>query len=83
MKNLFIMLTSVMLCLNAQAQLPKWIIPPVNDTIYVKMDERLLQCDAGGKSSLWTMNGTKLYSTDNTIMPFRDGVATIVKKVRA
>ncbi len=80
MKNLFIMLTSVMLCLNAQAQLPKWIIPPVNDTIYVKMDERLLQCDAGGKSSLWTMNGTKLYSTDNTIMPFRDGVATIVKK---
>lgn len=63
-------------CVNAQ--LPKWIIPPTNDTIYVKVDDKLLQTMENGKSSLWTMDGKKLYTTENTILPFNDGVATVM-----
>jgi len=62
----------------ANAQLPKWMIPPTNDTIYIKVDYCLLQTIENGKSSLWTMDGQMLYSTSNTILPFKDGVATVI-----
>lgn len=80
MKKFYLMLLCAMALSSTYAQLPKWIIPPVNDTIFVKIDNLLLQCEGAGKSSLWTMDGKQLYSTEQTILPFKDGVATILKK---
>ena len=62
------------------AQLPKWVINPVNDTIFVKVDDCLLQSMADGQSALWSMDGKMLYNTDNTILPFKDDVATVLSK---
>ncbi len=78
MKRTILILTAVISAMAVNAQLPKWLIPATNDTIFVKLDDRLLQTVEGQISTLWTMDGTKLYSTEHTILPFKDGVATIV-----
>lgn len=80
MKRFLIVLAIVISALVGNAQLPKWVIPPTNDTIYIKIDNCLLQTIEGGKSSLWTIDGSMVYSTENTILPFNDGVATIINK---
>lgn len=62
------------------AQLPKWTIPPTCDTIQVKIDKKLLQTYSSGVTTIWNMDGKQLYSTKNIILPFKDGVATVVEQ---
>lgn len=78
MKRFLLSLIGALVIFSLHAQLPKWLIPATNDTIFLKLDNRLLQTIEGSKASLWTMDGEKRYTTDNTILPFRDGVATIL-----
>lgn len=66
--------------LTTYAELPKWVIFPTNDKLFVKIDDNVIEGQAGGKTSLWTMDGRLLYTTDNTIMPYKDGVATVIQK---
>ncbi len=80
MKRILPVFICVIPSLAGNAQLPKWTIPPTNDTIYVKVNDHLLQTVENGKSSLWTMDGNPVYSTENTILSFKDGVATIIDK---
>lgn len=78
MKKLLLLLVGASAALTAYAQLPRWVIRPCFDTIYVKVDNRLLQCEVGGEKSLWTMGGEQLYTTDKTILPYKDEVAMVV-----
>lgn len=80
MKKIFILLIGASLAFAGQAQLPKWVIKPDNDTLFVKVNDKLLQSQSNGKSIIWSMDGKMLYSTENTILPFKDGVATIQVK---
>ena len=64
----------------AFAQLPKWVIPPVNDTIFVKLDNKLLQSEKDGEYALWGMRGGMIFSTEYVINPFNNGVATFTEK---
>lgn len=80
MKKIFTLLVGASLAMASQAQLPKWVISPDNDTLFVKVDDNLIQGQANGKSMIWNMEGNLLYSTENTILPFKDGVATIQVK---
>lgn len=80
MKRLLILTMLVFSVMIGYAQLPKWVIPPSNDTIFVKIDGQVIQSESNGQTTLWTMDGKKLYSTDQTILPFKDGVATILQK---
>lgn len=80
MKKIFSLLIGVSLALSCHAQLPKWVVTPENDTLFVKIDDKVLQGQSNGKSMIWDMDGNLLYSTENTILPFNDGVATIQKK---
>lgn len=78
MKRFLLVLTGAVSLLLTNAQLPKWVIPPTNDSIIVKIDDCLFQATEGKMSSLWTMDGQKIYSTENTILPFKEEVATII-----
>lgn len=80
MKKYFSLLVSALFSLTIQAQLPKWVISPDNDTLFVKVDDNLIQGQSNGKSNLWNMDGNLLYSTENSILPYKDGVATIQLK---
>ncbi|MBD5311850.1 MAG: hypothetical protein HDS13_06800 [Bacteroides sp.] len=80
MKKIFLLLTLTLSTLVGMAQLPNWIIKPINDTVYVKIDNKLLQSNNGNQSTLWTMDGKELFNTDNIILPFKNGVATVIPK---
>lgn len=77
MKKIFTLFWGISLALSSQAQLPKWVVSADNDTLFVKVDDNLIQGQSGGKSLIWDMEGKLLYSTDNIIHPYNDGVATI------
>lgn len=66
--------------LSAKAQLAQWIIHPTQDSLKVKVDHKLLITDSLGWSILWTMDGKRLYATEHTIRPYKEGMATIVSK---
>jgi len=80
MRQLFTFLLVVSVAVASQAQLPKWVVYPTNDTLYVKVDNKLIQGQEDDKSLIWSMDGNLLYSSDNVIMPFNDGVATVCMK---
>lgn len=80
MKKIVTLLIGASLAIVSQAQLPKWVISPDNDTLFVKVDDNLIQGQANGKSLIWNMDGNLLYSTENIILPYKDGVATIQVK---
>lgn len=80
MKRYLLTFICVMVAAGIRGQLPKWLINPSNDTIFVKIDNELLQTISDGESSLWSMDGKLLYKTSEDILPFSNGMATIVKK---
>ena len=82
MTRISILLSSFLCATMAFAQIPQWVISPKNDTIFVKVDNQILQGREGNKSTLWDMNGKELYSTNFEIFPFSDGVATVYDPTR-
>lgn len=80
MKKIFTLLIGISLSLSSQAQLPKWVINPDNDTLFVKVDDSLIQGQSNGLTKIWNMDGKLLYSTDDIILPYNDGIATIQTK---
>ena len=80
MKKILTLLFTMLPALSCLAQMPQWVIRPDNDTIYVKLDDTLLQTETGGASAIWSMDGKQLYTTDGTILPFREGAALVLKK---
>lgn len=79
MKQIIIIIISLILWSYASAQLPKWSIAPNYEQIDVKVDNKLLQTDSMGITSLWTMDGNFLFKTEHFIHPFNDDVAVITK----
>lgn len=72
-----IITTIILACaLSAQGQLPKWVIEPGCDTIFVKAKD-ILQATSNGENQIWSMGGRKLYTTDKRINDFNNGLATI------
>lgn len=80
MKKTVAFLLGALTVAAGHAQLPKWVIDPANDTLFIKIDNSLIQGQANGESSLWTMDGNPVYKTSDEIMPFKDDVAAILMK---
>lgn len=79
MNRSLLLLMAGMAVLTCEARMPRWAIPPEYEVIGVKVHEKLLQTEAGGKMTLWSMaDGSPVYTTEHTIMQFRDGVATLI-----
>lgn len=80
MKRLLMLIIGISFCYISDAQLAKWVLTPAYDSIYVKVDNRILETDSLGISSLWTMDGKLLFKTEHRISAFKNGVATVVAK---
>ena len=80
MKQIYLLLASVFFSVGVYAQLPKWVISPNYNSLMIKVDDCLLQTDSLGYSTLWTIDGKRLFSTENQILPFKDGTSIILKK---
>ncbi len=76
-------LTSIILLASSLpvfCQLPKWQIKPTNDTIFVMEGTSVIRSDKKGNISLWNMDGKLLYSTDQRLTKFYEGIATVINK---
>lgn len=81
MRKIVLLTLGLLYSILLYAQLPRWIISPVNDTVFIKVDDRLFQSESEELTSLWSMDGREMiFKTPHTILPFKEGVATIVKK---
>ena len=72
MKRNIMLAIAAAIALAGYSQMPKWVVSPSNDTIFVKVDNCIIQSMTDGESTLWTMGGKKLFQTEHTILPFRD-----------
>ena len=61
-------------------QFPKWQIKPTNDTIYIMEGSSLVRTEKKGNTTIWDLDGKQLYSTDQRITKFHEGVATVLRK---
>ena len=77
---ILLFISTVLLHVSSAAQLPQWLIEPVHDTIFVKKDRCLLQTERDEIPSLWTFDGNLLGTVHNRIMPFHDGMATVIDR---
>lgn len=76
-------LTSIILLassLPALCQFPTWQIKPNNDTIFVMEGTSVIRAEKKGTSTLWNMDGKQLYSTDQRLTKFYEGLATVINK---
>ena len=78
---ILLFISTVLLHVTSAAQLPQWLIEPVHDTIFVK-NRCLLQTERDEIPSLWTFDGHHLGTVHNHIMPFHDGMATVIDRQR-
>lgn len=80
MKRTLLLTVGLMGWMAGIAQLPKWIISPSQDSITIKVDDCILQADSADYTVLWSMDGKRLYGTQDSILPYHNGVATVARK---
>ena len=80
MKKTFLLLIFVSLCVVVKAQMSRWIMQPVYDSIYIQSGAQLLISDSLGIYTIWNLNGKKLSVTDDCIHPFKEGLAITTQK---
>lgn len=80
MKKTFLLLIFVSLCVVVKAQMSRWIMQPVYDSIYIQSGAPLLISDSLGIYTIWNLNGKKLSVTDDCIHPFKEGLAITTQK---
>ena len=79
-KILLLLIIGAVSCGSVRAQLAKWVMPPVYDSISVKVDKKIIETDSLGIKTLWTMDGGRLFETEHVVLPFKEGLATVVRK---
>lgn len=80
MKKTFLLLIFTLLCFVVRAQMSRWIMQPVYDSIYIQSGAPLLVSDSLGNYTIWDINGKKLSVTDDYIHPFKGGLAITTEK---
>ena len=64
----------------ANAQIVRWIIPPVYDKIHMASGAQLIITDSLTTSALWSLDGRKLAVTNDYIHAFKEGKAVTTKR---
>ena len=81
MKRSFLLSLGLMGCMAAMAQTPRWVVAPQLDSLSVIVDNSVIRADSAGVTTLYSMNGTRLFSTSDDLHPYTpDSVATITAK---
>lgn len=62
---------------EAAAQMPHWTIAPDNDTLFVKVSDKLIEGSRDGRTIIWSADGKELFNTPGSISGFRDSIATV------
>lgn len=76
-------LTSILILASSLygfSQFPTWMIKPNNDTLLVMEGTSLIRGDKKGTITIWDMEGQQLYSTNDRITKYYEGLATVLNK---
>lgn len=79
MKKEIVLMLALLLAGQAKAQVAKWIVPPVYDSIYFSSGADLIITDSADKKTVWTINGKHLFGTNDALFPFSEGYAVTAK----
>lgn len=80
MKRLFLILSYLSVVIGVKAQVAKWLIQPSYERIQIVEGADAIMTDSLGTKSIWTMDGKKLFSTQDELYPFKEGLALSVKQ---
>ena len=83
MKHLILSLSCLFYCFGAFAQLPVWTIRPDYDALEMKLDNELISTDSAGVTSIWSLDGKRLFTTRDKVMPYSEGHAAVVNSQNA
>lgn len=83
MKRVILSLSCLITMTAAMGQLPLWAIRPAYDAIKMKLDKKVLATDSAGVTSLWTLEGKRLYTTPDQVMPYNEGYAVVMTPSKA
>lgn len=78
MKFLLVFLLG-MVSLQTQAQIAKWLIQPLYDNIKMAEGIEAIVTDSVNNRTVWTLEGQRVLSTKDELMPFKEGLALAVK----
>lgn len=78
-KTLFILLCFGVACVQSKAQIAKWLISPQYGNIQLANGIDGIITDSLGNTTVWTMDGQKILSTNDELMPFKNGQALALK----
>ena len=67
MRKILLLFIGLIGCVSVEAQLAKWVIHPVFNSLSVKVDNRILATDSAGWTSLWTFDGKRIFETEHEI----------------
>lgn len=80
MKGKLFLCVMLLSLISANAQIVRWIIPPLYDKIYMASGAQLIITDSLNTSSLWSLDGQKLAVTNDSIHAFREGKAVTTQR---
>lgn len=81
MKSPLLLSFGLMGCMAATAQTPHWILTPQLDSLSVIADNAVIRADSAGVTTLYSMDGTRLFATTDRLQPYSsDSVATVIAK---
>lgn len=65
---------------NIDAQIAKWLIPPMYDNIHMANGEKLIITDSLDKKIIWSQTGKRLAMTEDQIHSFEEGYGVAIKR---
>lgn len=80
MRRIIFAVSFLMSCLFAEAQMARWVMQPVYDSIYVASGIPAVIADSSGVTSVWNMNERRVIVTSDRLHAFREGLAVTTKK---
>lgn len=78
-KSLFLIAIVLGMTTQVMAQLAIWTLQPAYDSIELKEDGKIILTDSAGWTIMWSPEGRRLFATQETLMPFNEGLATVIK----
>lgn len=77
MKKLILLVWLLHAALLLKAQMPRWIMSPSYDRIYLDAEAPVLFSDSLGVTSLWNLKGQRMATTADRVHPFTEGYAVV------
>ena len=79
-KIFFLLFTLVLLAVQANAQMTRWVIRPEYGNLRIAQGAPLILGDSLGTTVMWDMDAVRLSATNDSLLPFVEERAVTIKK---